>query len=84
MDGAVAARMQEGVARTYRTDLIEVTWEPGLCIHATKCFGTLPEVFDPQARPWVRPEAADPDEVEATVLLCPSRALRFRRLDDAS
>jgi len=76
--------MREGVARTYRTDVIEVTWEPGRCIHATKCFATLPEVFDPQARPWVRPEAASPEEVEETVLRCPSGALRFRWLDDPS
>jgi uncharacterized Fe-S cluster protein YjdI len=84
VDEAVAARMQEGVARTYRTDRIEVTWAPRRCTHAAECFRSAPEVFDPDARPWVRPEAADPDEVEATVLRCPSGALRFRRLDDRS
>ncbi len=84
MDEAVPARMQEGVARTYRTDRIEVTWAPRRCIHAGECFGNLPEVFDPRARPWVRLEAADPDLVEETVLRCPSGALRIRRLDDPS
>jgi uncharacterized Fe-S cluster protein YjdI len=74
--------MQEGVARTYRTDQIEVTWAPRRCTHAAECFRGSPEVFDPDARPWVRPEAADPDLVEATVLRCPSGALGFRRLDD--
>jgi uncharacterized Fe-S cluster protein YjdI len=82
MDGEVPARMQDGVARTYRTDRIEVTWAPRLCVHAGECFGNLPEVFDPRARPWVRPEAVDPDLIEDTVLLCPSGALGFRRLDD--
>ena len=53
------ARMQEGVARTYRTDRIEVEWEPKLCIHAATCFRTLPEVFEPREKPWVRPEAAE-------------------------
>jgi uncharacterized Fe-S cluster protein YjdI len=72
--------MQEGVARHYRTEEIEVTWAPRLCIHAGKCFQGLPEVFDPSARPWVRPEAADPDDVEETILRCPSGALGFRRL----
>ncbi len=81
MDGAVPARMEEGVARTYRADRIEVTWAPRLCIHAGECFGNAPEVFDPRARPWVRPEAAHPDLIEETVLLCPSGALGFRRLD---
>ena len=82
MNEAVAARMQEGVARTYRTDRIEVTWAPGRCTHAAECFRNAPEVFDPDARPWVRPEAAEPDFVEAVVLRCPSGALGFRRLDD--
>ena len=82
MDEAVPARMREGVARTYRTDRIEVTWAPGRCTHAAECFRNAPEVFDPDARPWVRPEAAEPDFVEAVVLRCPSGALGFRRLDD--
>ena len=73
--------MRAGVARRYRTGRIEVTWTPNLCVHAAECFGRLPEVFDPSARPWVRPEAADPEEVEATVLRCPSGALGFRWLD---
>ena len=80
----VPARMQEGVARTYRTDRIEVTWAPRLCTHAGECFRNAPEVFDPNARPWVTPETADPALVEATVLRCPSGALGFRRLDDRS
>jgi uncharacterized Fe-S cluster protein YjdI len=74
-------RMRAGVARRYRTDRIEVTWAPDLCVHAAECFGRLPEVFDPGARPWVRPGAADPEEVESTVLRCPSGALGFRWLD---
>ena len=60
MDEAVPARMQEGVARTYRTDRIEVTWAPRRCTHAGECFRSAPEVFDPNARPWVKPETADP------------------------
>ena len=62
-------------------DRIQVTWSPRRCTHAGECFRTPLEVFDPVARPWVRPEAADPDVVEATVLRCPSGALGFRRLD---
>ena len=84
MEDAVPARMQEGVARTYRTERIEVTWAPGRCIHSGRCFSNLPEVFDPRARPWIRLEAADPDLVEDTVLRCPSGALAFRRIDDRS
>jgi uncharacterized Fe-S cluster protein YjdI len=74
------ARMRESVARRYRTEHVEVTWAPQLCIHAGRCFGGLPEVFDPNARPWVRADAADPDEVEEVVKRCPSGALGFHRL----
>ena len=83
MDEEVPARMQQGVARVYRTDRIEVTWAPRRCIHAGECFGNLLEVFDPRARPWIRLDAADPDLIEETVALCPSGALGFRRLDDS-
>jgi uncharacterized Fe-S cluster protein YjdI len=82
MQRSIPARMQEGVARTYRTERIEVTWAPGRCIHAAECFGNLPGVFDPHARPWIRIEAADPDLIEDTVSRCPSGALAFRRIDD--
>ena len=39
-------------------------------------------MFDPTARPWVEIEGADPDEIAETVLLCPTGALHFERLDD--
>src|SRR4051812_47293494 len=32
-------------------------------------------------RPWVRPDAADPDTLADVVMRCPSGALHFRRLD---
>jgi uncharacterized Fe-S cluster protein YjdI len=78
----VSPRMQEDVARVYRTDRFEVTWAPGRCIHSRVCFETSPEVFDPGARPWVRVLAASAEEIEETVRLCPSGALGFRWLND--
>lgn len=41
----------------------------------------LPEVFDSQARPWIRVEAADADRIAAAVESCPTGALHYRRLD---
>jgi CDGSH-type Zn-finger protein len=38
-------------------------------------------VFDLQRRPWIDPNADDPDMVAATVERCPSGALQYRRLD---
>jgi uncharacterized Fe-S cluster protein YjdI len=74
-------RKRRDVSRTYANDRIEVRWEPRLCVHVGECFQRLPEVFDPWSRPWVRPEAADPDTLAEVVMRCPSGALHFRRLD---
>ena len=74
-------RRRRGASRTYASDRIEVTWEPRLCVHVGECFQRLPDVFDPWSRPWVRPDAADPDSVAEVVMRCPSGALHFRRLD---
>jgi uncharacterized Fe-S cluster protein YjdI len=80
-EDTVEPRKRQGVARTYRTDKIEVLWEPRLCVHIGACFQGLPDVFDPWSRPWVRPEAADPDTLAEVVMRCPTGALHFRRLD---
>jgi uncharacterized Fe-S cluster protein YjdI len=77
----VEQRKRRDVARTYRTEHIEVRWEPRLCVHVGECFQGLPDVFDPWSRPWVRPAAADPDDIAEVVMRCPTGALHFRRLD---
>jgi len=74
-------RHERSVERVYANDAIEVQWEPRLCIHTRNCIRAAPEVFDAQARPWVRVDAADADRVAAAVLACPTGALHFRRLD---
>jgi CDGSH-type Zn-finger protein/uncharacterized Fe-S cluster protein YjdI len=70
-----------GPARTYASDSIEVSWEPRLCIHMQNCIRGLGEVFDPEARPWVRVDGADAERIAETVLTCPTGALHFRRFD---
>ena len=72
---------RRGPGRTYANEAIEVQWEPRLCIHTQNCVRGLGEVFDPQARPWVRIDAADAERIATTVLTCPTGALHFRRLD---
>jgi len=75
-------RKRPGVERVYRNDQIAVSWEPKLCIHAGNCFRGLPEVFQPQTRPWVKLEAATADQIAEVVMTCPTGALHFERLDD--
>src|SRR5229473_4784540 len=66
--------------REYATDEIVVEWKPRLCSHSHNCVNSLPQVFDETRRPWVKVDAATADEVEAAVALCPSGALRTRRV----
>jgi len=76
------ARKRPGVERVYRNSEIAVSWEPKLCIHAGYCFRNLPEVFQPESRPWVKVDAATADQIAATVMTCPTGALHFERLDE--
>jgi uncharacterized Fe-S cluster protein YjdI len=74
----------EKPAREYANDEIVVEWHPRLCFHARECIKALPAVFDAERRPWIDVAAASADEVEAAVALCPSGALRSRRLGNVS
>ena len=71
---------RDRVMREYATHEIVVQWEPRLCFHSQNCIRALPQVFDESRRPWVKADAASADAVEAAVALCPSGALRTRRL----
>jgi len=75
------ARRRPGVERIYRNDQIAVLWEPKLCIHAGYCFRGLPEVFQPESRPWVKVNAATAEKIAEVVMMCPTGALHFERLD---
>ena len=56
-------------------------WYATRCIHSANCVRSLPAVFNPRERPWIRVEAADADEISAAVLRCPTGALHFSRAD---
>jgi len=64
---------------TYDGDDTTITWDQKRCIHARACVAGLPSVFDPERRPWIDPEHADPDAVEEVVVQCPTGALHLRR-----
>ncbi len=61
--------------KTYTGESIAVTFDMKRCIHARNCFLRLPDVFDPNQRPWVQPDAASAEEVASVVKSCPSGAL---------
>jgi CDGSH-type Zn-finger protein/uncharacterized Fe-S cluster protein YjdI len=61
---------------------ITVTYDVKRCIHARECVRGLPEVFDPDARPWITPDNADADDLAEVITRCPTGALHFERTDD--
>ncbi len=65
----------------YKSDQIEVTYDPKICIHAAECVKGLPQVFNPNKKPWVDPNSAEADEIAAVIHKCPTGALRYNRLD---
>lgn len=59
---------------------VTVTWDQKRCIHVAACVAGLPDVFDPDRRPWIDPDKApDADALEATVMQCPTGALHLTR-----
>ena len=42
----------------YSNGVLSITWQPDLCKHAGICVKTLPAVYHPKERPWIRIENA--------------------------
>ena len=61
-----------------------VTWDAKRCIHAAECVHTLPEVFDPNAKPWIRPDGAETAALRSAVDRCPSGALAMHASDGSN
>jgi uncharacterized Fe-S cluster protein YjdI/CDGSH-type Zn-finger protein len=58
---------------------IVIHWDSETCIHSGVCLRALPTVFNARRRPWVDPDGADTDAIEAAVAACPSAALSSTR-----
>jgi uncharacterized Fe-S cluster protein YjdI len=65
------------ITREYPAGEITIVWRPALCIHAGVCWQTLPEVYKPAERPWVRPRFASASQLRAQIDACPSKALSY-------
>lgn len=66
----------------YSGEDIEVSYDVKRCIHARECVMGLPDVFDPDKRPWIDPDNAAADELADVITACPTGALHFERTDD--
>jgi uncharacterized Fe-S cluster protein YjdI len=65
------------IIKNYTNGEVTVVWQPSKCIHSTICFRELPEVFNPNKRPWVNASGANTETIVAQVRRCPSGALSF-------
>lgn len=68
--------MEEKVIR-YEAGDITIVWKPQMCAHAGICVKTLPKVYNPKDRPWVKPESATTEELIKQIENCPSGALSY-------
>ena len=69
------------IIKEYRNGELTVVWKPKKCIHAAVCVKTLPEVYDPNAKPWIKAENASIDALKSQIDKCPSAALSYRMND---
>jgi len=69
------------VPSEFSSDQVVVTYDADVCIHAGNCVAQLPTVFNLDKDPWIQPQGASVEDVEATVKACPSGALGMRRAE---
>jgi uncharacterized Fe-S cluster protein YjdI len=65
----------------YSNGEITVTWTPSKCIHSGVCVRTLPQVYHPKEKPWIKVDQAGSEELMAQIDKCPSGALGYFKND---
>ncbi|MDZ7846070.1 MAG: (4Fe-4S)-binding protein [Owenweeksia sp.] len=65
--------------KKYSSGEVTVVWKPSLCFHSKNCFKGLPEVFNPDQRPWIQVDKANAQQIMDQVEQCPSGALSYFR-----
>lgn len=73
--------MSQHKVHRYASPDAVVSWDAARCIHAAECVRTLPEVFDPKAKPWIRADLAELRALGTAVERCPSGALALHASD---
>ncbi len=68
----------EEVTKEYSNGEVTVVWQPHKCIHSTKCWKGLGEVFNPRVKPWINIQGAASERIADQVHQCPSGALSIK------
>lgn len=69
--------MKKDIIREYTNGELTVVWKPHLCIHSEICVKSLPKVYNPNERPWIKPDHASTSELMVQINDCPSQALSY-------
>ena len=69
----------KSIIKKYKKEELTIIWEPKKCIHAAICVKELPGVYDPNSKPWIKPENASVDQLKSQIDKCPSGALSFEQ-----
>jgi uncharacterized Fe-S cluster protein YjdI len=72
----------DDIEKKYSNGEVTIVWKPSECIHSTKCWKGLSDVFDPRRRPWITVEKSTTEKIVAQVDKCPSGALSYFRNDN--
>ena len=71
--------------KNYTNGEVTIVWQPKMCIHSAKCWrgeNSLPEVFNPAEKPWIKPEGASTNKIIQQVNNCPSGAISYFMNDE--
>ena len=63
--------------KEYQKDDLTIVWKSDLCIHSAECIKRLPRVYNPNGRPWIKPENASVEDLKTQINACPSGALSY-------
>ncbi|MGB5983015.1 MAG: (4Fe-4S)-binding protein [Nonlabens sp.] len=71
--------MSEKETKEYTNGEVTILWKAHKCIHSGECTKRLPNVYDPDKRPWIQPEGTSSDAIRKQVAHCPSGALTLKK-----
>jgi uncharacterized Fe-S cluster protein YjdI len=69
--------MNKEIKKEYSNGELTVVWKPDLCIHSGVCVQSLPDVYKPHEKPWIKVEKATTEALVEQINKCPSRALSY-------
>lgn len=75
---------KDSITKTYSNGEITVIWKSGICKHSGICARSLPGVFQPKSKPWIKMDQAQSEEIIRTVERCPSGAISIKTTNQST